>query len=91
MEYVHVSWGNQENADPTLGRTSDWPVTTINLFADLIMSSATMAAYMGVFVLAAAVAPLLALVCLPCFLWGKVWSKVKPQGSEDCPKARLLP
>jgi hypothetical protein len=87
---MRLKWGNLDNGLDAVEETSGSFVEAISLFAYLIVWSLTMAAFIGVLILTGVVTLPLVLVWVPCFLWSKAWSKVKPQRSGHGPKARLL-
>ncbi len=90
MRGVHLRWGNLGSAVNAPGETAGSLVDAILFFAYLFVWSLVAAAYIGAFILTGVVTLLLVLVWLPCFLWSKAWSKVKPQKPGHIPKARLI-
>jgi hypothetical protein len=90
MRGTHLRWGSVGSAIDATGETAGSLVDAILFLDYLFVWSLTMAAYIGVYILAAVATLLLVLVCLPCFLWRKVLPKDKSQRSGHGPKARLL-
>jgi hypothetical protein len=87
---THLHWGIQEHTYDTIRGTPGSLREAILFFGYLFVWSLVMGAYIAVFILAGVVTLPLVLVCLPCFLWSKAWSKIKPQRSGHVPKARLI-
>jgi len=58
-------------------------IEAMSVLAYPIVWSLTIAASIGILVLAAVVSLLLALVCLPCFVGGKAWSQDIPLCIQD--------
>ena len=90
MRGTHLRWGSIGTAVDATGETAGSLVEAILFFDYLFVWWLTAAAFIGVFILAAVVALLVVLVCLPCFLWSKVIPKDKSQKPGHVPKARSL-
>ena len=89
MRGVHLTWGSVGSVVDARTEIAGSLVNAILFFDYLIVWSLVMAAYIGVFILAALVTLVVVLVCMPCFLWSNVLSKDKSQRSGRNPKARL--
>jgi hypothetical protein len=88
MRGTHLRWGSAGSAVDATGETAGSLVEAILFFDYLFVWSLAMAVYVGALVVAGALALLLLLVCLPCFLWRKVFPKDKSQRPGHHPKAR---
>ena len=87
---MDLKWGSHKNITDPMRETPGSLVEAILFFDYLVAWSLIMVAYIGLSVLAGAVALLLVLVWLPCFLWSKVLPKDRSQRSAHGPRARPL-